>query len=184
MSAVLDQRKSAAVGVQLPRPAYLDEVIGHWQALVIDPALSNLPYKIETNRSGQIVMSPAKTQHSIFQGKLAAVFERALGDLVMGECAIATREGIKVADVAWCSPKRYEKIRGPGVLLYAPEICVEIKSPSNASPELAAKIRLYLDSGAREVWVVSEDGAISIHSAAGQVQKSSFKIKTPLLRKT
>lgn len=32
----------------------------HWQEICADPNLQDLPYKIELNKSGYIVMTPAK----------------------------------------------------------------------------------------------------------------------------
>ena len=36
----------------------------------------------------------------------------------------------------------------------APDLCVEIVSPSNSRKEIEAKIGAYLGSGAHEVWIV------------------------------
>jgi hypothetical protein len=56
----------------LPR---MSTVVGHrsWEDICADPVLRNLPYKIETNARGQIVMSPpARNEHSGFQQRIAA----------------------------------------------------------------------------------------------------------------
>jgi len=39
----------------------------NWQEVCTNPALQNLPYKMELNRQGQIIMSPASVRHVIFQ---------------------------------------------------------------------------------------------------------------------
>jgi hypothetical protein len=36
----------------------------NWQEVCAHPALQHLPFKLETNRWGQIVMSPASNRHS------------------------------------------------------------------------------------------------------------------------
>lgn len=169
MSAVLDH------------PLWLDEVTCRWQQVLADKTLKDLPFKIETNRSGQIVMSPAKNIHGQYQGELAALFKRVLGGKVWAECAIATPEGVKVADVAWGGDPFAARVAGQDVFAQAPTICVEIKSPSNARAELLAKVRLYLDAGAKEVWLVAEDGSMTFHDASGQIPKSSFGIDVPPL---
>ncbi len=46
----------------------------------------------------------------------------------------------------------------------APEICVEVLSPSNTEAEIQEKMALYLDAGAQEVWVCAESGAMSFFS--------------------
>ena len=49
----------------------------------------------------------------------------------------------------------------------APEICVEIVSPSN-SDEMEEKIQLYLHQGAKEVWLCNQQGEISYFTLNGQ----------------
>jgi hypothetical protein len=41
-----------------------------WQEIASDPTLQDLPYKIETNKRGQIVLSPPKAAHSDLQGRI------------------------------------------------------------------------------------------------------------------
>ena len=36
-----------------------------WQEVVNDPSLQDLPYNIEMNEYGKIIMSPASNKHSI-----------------------------------------------------------------------------------------------------------------------
>lgn len=45
----------------------------NWQEVCADRALQDIPYKIELNRWGQIVMSPAKNKHSVYQGLIQAI---------------------------------------------------------------------------------------------------------------
>jgi hypothetical protein len=42
----------------------------------------------------------------------------------------------------------------------APEICVEVLSPSNTEAEVREKTALYFDAGAREVWHCTSSGAM------------------------
>jgi len=42
-----------------------------WSDVLNDKSLSNLPYKIELNEYGQIVMSPASNQHGFLQVEIA-----------------------------------------------------------------------------------------------------------------
>jgi Uma2 family endonuclease len=170
MSAVLDH------------PLWLDEVTQRWREVLADKSLQDLPFKIETNRSGQIVMSPAKSIHARFQGEMAAALKQSLGGVVFSECPIATPEGVKVADVAWSTAEFAQRHIDDDVLAIAPEICVEIKSPSNAAAELLAKVRLYLDAGAKEVWLVDEHGRTTIHDRTGLIARSSFGIDVPVLK--
>ena len=45
----------------------------NWQEVCADPHLRNLPFKIELNEYGQVVMSPVKVYHSAFQGRIGAL---------------------------------------------------------------------------------------------------------------
>src|SRR5215831_15010330 len=72
-----------------------------WEQICEDPHLRNLPYKIEQDRYGRIIMSPVKTDHSEYQGELAALLRQHLPQWsILVECAIDTTEGTRVADVA------------------------------------------------------------------------------------
>lgn len=64
-----------------------------WSEVIDSPYFKNLPFKIELNRYGKIEMMPASNK----QGRL----QPQIGTLI--ECSIQTIEGVKVADVAWCS---------------------------------------------------------------------------------
>ncbi len=59
------------------------------------------------------------------------------------------------------SPGRWEHIQETGdPSTLAPEICVEVMSESNDWDEMHFKRTLYLEAGAEEVWVVTEEGAV------------------------
>ena len=72
---------------------------------------------------------------------------------VVTECPLSTSDGVKAIDVAWLAPERREEVRSVSCLVQAPEICVEVLSPSNTPEEISEKIALYFESGAREVWI-------------------------------
>ncbi|HEU0202929.1 MAG TPA: Uma2 family endonuclease [Burkholderiaceae bacterium] len=163
MNAAVADRPQA--GVQTS-PLWLEELTRRWSEVIQDQSLADLPYKIETNRSGQLIMSPAKTMHARFQGELAALLKARLGGCVFVECP----------DVAWAPASFADEHRDEVAFKTAPEICVEVKSPSNALPELLAKVRLYLDAGAREVWLRNEEGRVEFHDASGQIEKSNYGI--------
>jgi Uma2 family endonuclease len=59
----------------------------------------------------------------------------------------------------------------------APEICVEVRSPSNSDAEMAHKTALFLQAGAVEVWIVTEDGAWRVFDAQGEQAATRFAVK-------
>jgi Uma2 family endonuclease len=146
-----------------------------WAEIVRDPSLQDLPYKIELSSRGKIEMSPASNRHALLQAHLAAEFAKQLtGGRPLTECSILTEIGVRVPDVAWASMEFLAAHADSTPFPIAPEICVEITSPSNSDDEIREKIAAYLSAGAREVWIVGEDGAIAYHDASGEQSRSSF----------
>ena len=144
-----------------------------WREICENPHLQNLPFKIEQNRFGQIVMSPAKTRHAILQGQLIKLLQSRIdAGIVFPECPIQTEDGVKVADVVWCSPERQRLIENETVCPVAPEICIEILSDSNTEAEMSEKRRLYLAAGAEEVWLLGMDRRLRYFDASGQCPDS------------
>ncbi len=145
----------------------------NWQQVCEDPSLQDLPYKIETNEYGQIVMSPASNQHGRNQSRIAGLLLQIVPlGTVLSECSIATDSGVKVADVAWLSPEFFEEWEYTTPYPVAPEICVEVRSPSNLDRELDEKRRLYLDQGAKEVWVCDSFGNVDFFDQDGAMDRS------------
>jgi Uma2 family endonuclease len=79
---------------------------------------------------------------------------------VLTECPISTADGVKAADVAWASPKCLKELGETFCFPCAPEICVEVLSPSNTEAEIQEKAKLYFDAGANELWLCAPDGGI------------------------
>jgi Uma2 family endonuclease len=145
----------------------------NWQEVCEHPVLKNLPFKVELNERGQIVMSPVRIAHALYQGEIGYLLRTLLKQgKTLPECAVRTRKGTKVADVAWVSPKRLEAIRYEIQCSVAPEICVEVLSDSNSDEEIDEKKQLYFEAGAKEVWVCTQDGDMSFYDSEGPLEKS------------
>jgi Uma2 family endonuclease len=142
-----------------------------WQSVINNPILKDLPFKIELNQWGKIVMSPASNYHGNLQFEVATVIKegkRGSGKIIM-ECSIQTNQGVKVADVAWASDLFIQEHGFDTPYKKSPEICVEIISPSNTQGEMTEKIALYLAKGAHEVWIVREEGKIAYYTSEGEI---------------
>jgi Uma2 family endonuclease len=133
-----------------------------WQEIVSDPNLRELPYKVETNTRGQIVLSPHRSDHSYTQGDIIELlYEHGVEGRPFPEFPITTEAGVRVPDVVWVTPGRREEMDKAGdPPTLAPEICVEVMSENNDWEEMDSKRALYLEAGAEEVWVVAEDGEV------------------------
>ncbi len=154
-----------------------------WDDICADKSLQDLPYKIETNRFDQIVMSPASNWHSDFQGSIAAFLDRLMPEgRALTEVAVQTTDGVKVPDAAWISRDRFLPHRRASNLPIAPEICVEVVSPGNRKYEIQAKMQLYFAQGAQEVWLCDDSGRLEffLHDSAGPVPQSRLCPDFPL----
>ena len=158
----------------LATPEFL---LARWDELCRDPSLEDLPYKIELNAWGKVEMSPASVQHAVLQAAVAGELKQQLRDgVAMTECPILTSIGVRVPDVAWASALFMRQYAGMSPLPKAPEICVEVNSPSNVEAEILAKTRAYLAAGAHEVWVVAENGTVHFFDLSGERPQSRFPI--------
>ncbi len=147
-----------------------------WQEVLADKSLHDLPYKIELNEKGIIEMSPASFLHSLLQGSLTKIIGTQLEGKVFTELAVQTTKGIRVPDVAWGSLAYVQKHIKDIYALSAPELCVEIISPSNTREEMMNKVELFLEAGAKEMWLVTEDGQVTYYTDSGRQEKSIYKI--------
>ncbi len=146
-----------------------------WAELLNDPALAKIEGRIETDRHGHIILSPPPApSHGSYQAEIG----RLLGNLfpegrVLTECPISTADGVKAADVAWASPERIKQLGEEVCFSDAPEICVEVLSPSNTQAELDEKMALYFDAGAKEVWLCAQNGIMRFFNSGARPIKSS-----------
>jgi len=115
---------------------------------------------------GRIVrMSPTGPKHGRIELKLAHRLEtfvsgRSLGWVMTGEVGIFTRrnpDSVRAADVVFISRGRLPQLPESAFLEVAPELVVEIVSPSDSQKELQEKIREYLAIGVNWVWVVEPE---------------------------
>lgn len=144
-----------------------------WQEVVEHPSLRDLPFKIELNERGHIVMSPTRLSHGDHQAQIAHLLKLLLpGGRAITEAAVQTRKNVKVPDVAWFSPERWDRVREELAASIAPEICVEVASESNSDEEFAEKRALYFEAGAREVWFCDLMGNMTFTDAGGELPTS------------
>lgn len=144
-----------------------------WAEVLENTALRDLPFKIETNRFGQIVMSPASRKHGRYQAIIASLLSSmATQGEVSTEVPVETPEGVKVPDVVWVSAERLAAETNPLTFTVAPELCVEVLSLSNRNLEILEKKTLYLQQGAKEVWICDERGVMTFDTPEGEIERS------------
>jgi len=152
----------------------------NWQAICDNPSFRDMPFKFETDRWGKVVMSPATNRHSRYQGLINRWLDRLLANgEAIPECSIQTAEGVKVADVVWASADFLHRHGLENPFSAAPEIVVEILSPSNTLAEMEQKKELYFAQGAQEFWICQEDGMMRFYNRHTRLDSSQLASNFP-----
>ena len=125
-------------------------------------------------------MSPTGWKHGSLEARLSRclsefVSERALGEVLTGEVGIYTRrdpDTVRGADVLFISSQRLEQAHPEGFLDIAPELVVEIMSPSNTWEEVRRKIEEYFGMGVECVWIVEPaNRVVLVYRSATEMRK-------------
>lgn len=89
------------------------------------------------------------------------VEEHGGGEVLVGDVGFvmslsADPERVRAPDVAFISSRRLPGGQLPqGFLQGAPDLAIEVLSPTDSSPDIQQKVRDYLDAGAFLVWVIA-----------------------------
>jgi Uma2 family endonuclease len=158
----------ATLTIELPTQAAQTRFnLRRWNELLDDPEVCRIEGRIETDRYGNIIMSPPPApSHGSFQLEIGHILRTFVHEgRVLTECPISTADGVKAADVAWASTECMRHLGNRSCFPKSPEICVEVLSPRNSEAEINEKMRLYLDAGAQEIWVCDKTGKMSFFGA-------------------
>jgi Uma2 family endonuclease len=149
-----------------------------WEALFGDPVFGDFPGKVELTEFGEVLVNPPVGKvHAGVAGRAVELLRNALGGHAIVEASILTDIGVRAPDVAWCSQGYWDAHSEKGALTSAPEICIEVRSPSDTLVQLRRKALAYLAAGAIEVWIVSpESRQVEIYGKEGQRKASSFPV--------
>jgi len=149
----------------------------NWQEVCEHPSLQDLPFKIELNQWGQIVMAPITTHRSVL---LTEIFNKlnqlqSIGQVLL-LCPIQMSDGsVNVADVLWMSEARFNRHKYEEVAFsIAPEICVEVMLHGIHTDYLIPKSHAYFANGAQEVWICDLVGNLSFYNANGKIAQSAL----------
>jgi Uma2 family endonuclease len=130
----------------------------------------DLPFPWETNARGQIIMTPVNYDHCNRVMELGDLLAHIAPEWKKGaELGIYTSDGVKAPDLILASPTYHARHKGQtGYVSEAPEICIEVMSPSNSWQEMQDKMPLYFEVGALEVWIVDTEGRIAFFMPGNQ----------------
>jgi Uma2 family endonuclease len=156
-----------------------------WEEISKDAELAKWEGRVETDRHGQLIMSPPPaSNHGARQARISyLLFKLMPKGIALTECPISTVDGVRAADVAWLKASREAEVEATGCFLKAPEICVEVVSPDNSRRELDEKKALYFAAGALEVWFCRKAGEMEFHLSAGGAAQAQSQLCPTFPRK-
>ena len=139
--------------------------------------------RTELVRGDLVVMAPAGGRHGHIANSIAYLlteFTRARqgGMVFVAETGFLLRrdpDTVRAPDVAFVGAGRLPEEDLPrGFLELAPDLAVEVVSPSDSSSTVRDKVRDWLGAGTPLVWVVYPDSrSVTVHRQGGQPQQLS-----------
>ncbi len=108
-----------------------------------------------------IEVSPQGRLHGRVLSKLNSILDNEVvtddaGELLVGDVGFVLSRNpdtVLAPDLAFVRAERLVGA-GDGYLDFAPDLAIEVVSPSNTLSDIARKVQLYLANGSSEVWVV------------------------------
>jgi Uma2 family endonuclease len=109
--------------------------------------------------NGELVQVPVPNhEHYCIQRRVRRLLEAAAGESGVVDTELAFRAlpeyEYRIADVAYVSQERWDQIDPESNLRGAPDLVIEVLSPSNTAAEMAEKEKLCLENGSKEFWVL------------------------------
>jgi len=115
------------------------------------------PFYYELRQGELVNVSRPKLKHIRIQRRIRQMLDAAFGPRGIVETELPFRalpeHELRVADVAFVTRERWDKA-GDGDLFGAPDLTIEVLSPSNTASEINEKAALCLANGCREFWIV------------------------------
>ncbi len=119
------------------------------------------PFYYELRHGELVQVTRPKVKHYLIQERLRDLLKplAPAGALVGYEVAFRAlpEYELRVADVAYLSASRWQQVDPEDNIHGAPELVIEVLSPSNTAAEINDKEKLCLENGAREFWVIDCD---------------------------
>jgi Uma2 family endonuclease len=115
---------------------------------------------IELDEGELITMPPAGWDHGHHGIEIALILgnyvkAHKLGRVCGADTGFRLRnDTVRAPDVAFVRRERVPDVQGAGFANGAPDLAVEIFSPSDSVPQLMRKVKQYLAAGCHTVWIV------------------------------
>ena len=151
-----------------------------WDEVIADPQLQELPYKLELNADGELIMNAVRVIHSFLVYEIQQHLQklRSIGSTPT-EFPVRTKDGVRSPDIVWISQERKALTLNESAASLAPEICIEVMSPGNTERKMLEKKDLYIDAGALECWICDENGIMRFYNLTGSLEQSRLVPEFP-----
>lgn len=123
-----------------------------------------------------ITLSPTMPLHNLVRDNLLVLLktflkERNLGVVLSEQAFVVSEHTVRIPDIAVISEGRLARL--DEIPEGAPDLAVEIISPSNTLREMERKVSDYFAAGSKRVWLIyPEEREVYIHGASGVARKS------------
>jgi Uma2 family endonuclease len=125
--------------------------------------------RAELVRGRLVVREPAGFRHGAVAAALAAkltqfVNERSLGGVVAAETGFKLAENpdtVRAPDIAFVCAERVPRPLPTGYAEVAPDLAVEVLSPTDRAGDVLAKVADWLSAGSRLVWVIDAERRVA-----------------------
>jgi Uma2 family endonuclease len=144
------------------------------------------PFRYELRHGELVQVAGPKWKHYMTQRRLRRLLENAAADTGIVEIEFGFRALVEYeyrrADVAYVFKDRCADIDPNGYFQGAPDIVIEVLSPSNTIAEMLDKEKLCLENGSREFWMVDIDRRqIKVSTPDGHTMTYKSGQEIPLL---
>lgn len=159
-----------------------DGLVATWRR--IKPMESGVRDLCELDGRGEVVPHPhpSARRQIVLTDAYCQITEQ-IGHVAAMAVAVTTPSfGIRIPDVVWMPPDKWERIDRDAPVPFVPALCVEVLLDRDTQYDIDLRVGAYLEGGAREVIVVDGHGQVQIWGASGLQQASTFGITLSLDR--
>lgn len=116
--------------------------------------------RTELDEGELISMPPAGWDHGDSETEILAILrnyvrKHRLGKVLSGDTGFRLRDDtVRSPDVAFVKQERVAELKSKGFAKGAPDLAVEIFSPTDSVAQLMRKVKQYLAAGCHTVWIV------------------------------
>jgi Uma2 family endonuclease len=158
--------------------AEIQEAIPYPGMKITEDELMRLPkdgrkWEMEDGRLTEVPTSIKHEEIGINLILMLGAFSRGRGILTSGQGGFRMTDGnVRAPDVSFTRKERFPGGHAPDTFGdLAPDLCVEIISPSERKPGMARKVREYFDGGAVQVWhVFPERQQVTVFTSPTEAQ--------------